>query len=69
MACDFRLDLDELVTGSPPFRGESARETMLLHVERPPPPLARRALGVDFPPAFEALLLRALATDPGKLVR
>ncbi|HEY8379676.1 MAG TPA: serine/threonine-protein kinase, partial [Nannocystis sp.] len=70
---DFRVDLYalgvvlyELVTGTVPFRGESAWETMLLHVEQPPTPISRRAPDVECPPELEALILRALAKDPAQ---
>lgn len=69
--CDYRVDiyalgvvLYELVTGDVPFRGNTAWETVLMHVERPPPPLAKKAPGVEVPAAFEAVVMRALAKDP-----
>ena len=71
--CDYRVDiyalgvvLYELVTGDVPFRGNTAWETVLLHVERPPPPFARKAPGVEIPAVFEAVVMRALAKDPEK---
>lgn len=71
--CDHRVDiyalgvvLFELVTGDVPFRGTTAWETVLLHVEQPVPPMAKRAPGVEIPAGFEAIVVRALAKDPDK---
>ncbi len=71
--CDHRVDiyalgvvLFELVTGDVPFRGNTAWETVLMHVECPVPPMAKRAPGVEIPAEFEAIVLRALAKDPDK---
>jgi serine/threonine protein kinase len=63
---DFRSDLYalgvvayELVTGSPPFRGETPVATLLLHIEAPLP-----LGGSAIPPALAPILRRALAKDP-----
>jgi serine/threonine-protein kinase len=52
----------ELLTGSPPFPGEGAREVIQRHLsEQPEPPSQRRA---DLPPVVDRLILRALAKRP-----
>jgi eukaryotic-like serine/threonine-protein kinase len=52
----------ELVTGSLPFHGETAIATLLAHQTKPVEPPGRRRPGL--PPAFEALILRALEKRP-----
>src|SRR6185369_9226543 len=52
----------ELVTGSLPFHGETAIATLLAHQTKPVEPPRRRRPGL--PPAFEALILRALEKRP-----
>lgn len=71
--CDTRVDiyalgvvLYELVTGDVPFRGNTAWETVLMHVEQPPPPMAKKVPGLVVPAVYEALVMRALAKDPAK---
>jgi serine/threonine protein kinase len=73
--CDFRVDLYavgimlyEMIVGDVPFRGESAWETVLMHVERTPDPPSQRAKQ-KIPAAYDALTLRALAKDPNKRFR
>ena len=54
--------LFELVTGSPPFRGDTPVATLMMHVEQPPPldgPAASR-----IPEPMRELLRRALAKEP-----
>jgi len=54
--------LYELLTGSPPYRGDNALAVMAQHVQsRPPPPRARNR---KIPPALEAVILKALRRDP-----
>jgi len=54
--------LYELVTGVPPFGGDSAAAVMYQHLHQAPP--SPRALRPDLPPALDAFILRALATAP-----
>lgn len=49
----------EMLTGEPPFQGNTSLKVMLQHRESPPPPL-----GPAVPPALEAFLHRCMAKDP-----
>ncbi|WP_224284258.1 serine/threonine-protein kinase, partial [Streptomyces sp. LS1784] len=50
----------ELLTGKPPFTGESVVEVALKHVQQPAPELPE-----DFPAAVREFVARALAKQPG----
>ncbi|MFF2043171.1 protein kinase [Kitasatospora sp. NPDC058170] len=50
----------ELLTGTPPFTGESVVEVALKHVQQPAPELAE-----EFPQAVREFVARALAKAPG----
>jgi serine/threonine-protein kinase len=52
----------ELLTGSPPFPGEGAREVIQRHLHEPPEPPSRRR--PDLPAVVDRLILRALAKRP-----
>jgi len=54
----------EMLAGSPPFSGSSARLTMVRQVTETPPPL--RAARPDAPMTVERALARALAKDPNE---
>jgi hypothetical protein len=54
--------LYELLVGQPPFAAESPYAVILRKIHTPPP--APRARRPDLPRAVEAVMLRALATDP-----
>jgi serine/threonine protein kinase/photosystem II stability/assembly factor-like uncharacterized protein len=54
--------LYELLTGRPPFRGETALETLQQVVADPPQPPSRLRPGV--PPELEAICLKCLKKDP-----
>ena len=54
--------LYELLTGRPPFRGESPVAVAYQHVSEAPVPPGE--LAPDVPPALDAIVLRALAKDP-----
>ncbi|MGV4988606.1 protein kinase domain-containing protein [Streptomyces sp. NRAIS4] len=54
--------LHELLTGQPPFRGESPFAVMHQHLFAAPEPVSR--LRPQIPPAVEAVVLRALGKDP-----
>ncbi|KUM96775.1 hypothetical protein AQI88_09755 [Streptomyces cellostaticus] len=54
--------LHELLTGQPPFRGESPFAVMHQHLFAAPEPVSR--LRPQVPPAVEAVILRALGKDP-----
>jgi len=56
--------LFEMLTGSLPFGGDSAVAIAVKHLREPPP--SPRSLRPDLPPALEAVVLRALAKDPGQ---
>ena len=54
----------EALTGAPPFRGNSALETMLQHQTRPPLSLTEASLGLEFPAGLNDVVLKMLAKDP-----
>lgn len=54
----------EALTGSPPFQGNSALETFMLHQTAPIPTLASRAPDKEFPEALELALLKMLSKNP-----
>jgi serine/threonine-protein kinase len=54
--------LHELLTGQPPFRGESPFAVMHQHLFAEPEPVSR--LRPQVPPAVEAVIRRALRKDP-----
>ncbi len=54
----------ELLTGRPPFQGESAVSVAYQHVSENPVPPSQVDPAV--PPALDALVLKALAKDPGQ---
>ncbi|MBK9002050.1 MAG: serine/threonine protein kinase [Myxococcales bacterium] len=56
--------LFEGVTGQRPFHADSLYDLLEHHVRTPPP--SPRALRPELPPAFEALILRALEKDPAR---
>ncbi|MCX7699796.1 MAG: serine/threonine protein kinase [Gemmataceae bacterium] len=51
-----------LLTGSPPFRGNTQFEVALQHVQSEPPPLAQ--FRPDLPSELDAMLRRMMAKDP-----
>ncbi|MGW2015523.1 serine/threonine-protein kinase [Streptomyces sp. NPDC001927] len=54
--------LYQLLTGRPPFQGDTATSLLYQHIDTPPAP--PRQLGVGLPAAFEAYLLTMLAKEP-----
>jgi eukaryotic-like serine/threonine-protein kinase len=54
--------LYEMVTGSVPFKGDTALSTAVKRIKEPPPPPHLQAPGLD--PAWEAAILRCLAVEP-----
>ncbi|MEU9701442.1 protein kinase [Streptomyces sp. NPDC047981] len=54
--------LYQLLTGRPPFQGDTATSLLYQHIDTPPAP--PRQLGVGLPAAFEAYLLSMLAKEP-----
>jgi len=56
--------LYEMVSGSPPFKGETPVETLLKQVTDPPPPLAERNPDVQVPEGLQLFLDRALKKSP-----
>ncbi|HMO23231.1 MAG TPA: protein kinase, partial [Candidatus Melainabacteria bacterium] len=56
----FGCVLFEILTGDPPFLGESASATMMLHANAAPPTLLERS-DIEFPDAIEKLAARCLA--------
>jgi len=53
----------EMLTGAPPFSGESALSLLHQHVTTPPPSVRARA---TLPAALDAVFARALAKDPAQ---
>ncbi len=56
--------LFETLTGTAPFIGENALATMLYHQSETAPTLKEASLGVEFPPALEAIVAKMLAKAP-----
>jgi len=56
--------LYEVLTGTPPLRGESALETMMQHSTTPVPPMKQASLGLEIPAPLESIVLRMLAKEP-----
>lgn len=56
--------LFESLTGTPPFVGKTAVETLFLHLDQIAPSLKEAALGRDFSPGLEKFIRKALAKNP-----
>lgn len=56
--------LYELLTGSPPFRGEDPAELLKQHVVGKVPALSERAPGLKVPESLEQLVMQLLAKSP-----
>ena len=56
--------LFEALTGAPPFTGQNAIETLIMHTSSSPPTLKQGSMGKDFPQALQAVLDKALAKNP-----
>ena len=54
----------EMVCGSPPFVSEGLGDMLVMHLSRPPAPL--RTLNPAVPESLEAVIMLALAKDPGQ---
>ncbi|MES1245619.1 MAG: protein kinase [Acidobacteriota bacterium] len=59
--------LFEIFTGELPFKGQSAMQIMLKHLEEPPP--APRTVWPEVPPKLESVILRCLEKDPAARYR
>jgi serine/threonine protein kinase len=56
--------LYQVLTGAPPFAGESALSTMMMHLEGEPLPLKQASLGKVFSPGIEKVTMKLLAKLP-----
>lgn len=56
--------LFEALVSTPPFRGKSSTETMLLHQTAEPPTLAKASGGQTFPESVEFIVAKMLAKEP-----
>lgn len=56
--------LFEMLTGTPPYFGQSALSTMMLHESGKPPTLKEASLGTDFPEALEHVVAKMLRKAP-----
>lgn len=54
----------ELLTGKRPFSADNLRDLMLMHVAEEPPALSAVRTDLQFPPALEVVLSKALAKSP-----
>ncbi len=60
----FGCTIYKTLTGNPPFCGENAFQTMMMHQTKEPPTLAEVAGGKGFPAAVEALVQKMMAKKP-----
>ena len=60
----FACVIYEMLAGHPPFQGDSARATIMLHLTAQPPPV--RSFCPEAPPAVESALARALSKEPAE---
>ncbi|CAN5172417.1 hypothetical protein BH10CYA1_BH10CYA1_39050 [soil metagenome] len=58
--------LFEMLTGTPPYFGQSALSTMMLHESGKPPSLKEASLGTDFPEALERVVAKMLRKAPAE---
>ncbi|MBU6454314.1 MAG: protein kinase [Cyanobacteria bacterium REEB67] len=56
--------LFEMLTGTPPFRGQSAVDTMIMHQTAVPPTLKTASGGKEFPEMLERAVATMLAKEP-----
>jgi len=56
--------LYQVLTGAPPFAGESALSTMMMHLEGEPLSLKQASLGKDFSPGIEKVTMKLLEKLP-----
>lgn len=56
--------LYECLTGLPPFVGDTAMSTMVKRLTHEPASLKDATIGLDFPPALEAIIRKMLAVEP-----
>ncbi len=54
----------QALTGAPPFTGETALSTMMLHQNQPPALLQEASLGNSYSAAIERVILKLLAKSP-----
>jgi serine/threonine protein kinase len=54
----------EVLTGVPPFKGETLIQTILQHRNQVSDSLKKAALGLDFPEGLEQIVAKMLAKDP-----
>lgn len=52
------------ITGSPPFRGDTAIDTIKMHINETPVPLSESTSAQEVPPALDALVTKLLRKDP-----
>ena len=54
----------EVLTGVPPFQGNTALDTMLLHLDSKPAPMKEASLGREIDPRIEKVVMKLLEKDP-----
>lgn len=54
----------ETLTGTPPFIGQTALATMMLHLGQQAPSLKEASMGKDFPPVIERIVAKMLSKKP-----
>lgn len=54
----------ECLTNSPPFCGNTALDTMMMHIDTKPMPLSQASMGLVVDPRLELIVMRLLEKDP-----